>query len=99
MPFTNPCLVDRLQDGLQLFEALPGYDREDEDERMALGDGEPLHRRKLMRAGRVCDLQGADRVVGRYHLEKDNTPTNLAFYTFFSLPFYTCPQWWGCMNL
>ena len=39
---------------------------------MALGDGEPLHGGELVGARRVRDLEGADRIVGRYHLKQTN---------------------------
>lgn len=60
LPEPPPHLVDDLQDVLELLEALPGGDAEDEDEGVALGDGQPLHRGELVRARRVRDLEGGD---------------------------------------
>ena len=51
--------VDLGPDRTQLVERLPADDRVDEDERVALGDGEALHCRELVATGSVCYLQRA----------------------------------------
>lgn len=57
-----------LPDWPQLLQRLSGGHREHEDECVPLGDGQPLHRWKLVRARRVRDLQCADVLIARDHL-------------------------------
>lgn len=56
-------LHDLLVDGLQLLQGLLAGDGEDQDEGVALGDGEALHGRELVAPRGVGDLQGADALV------------------------------------
>lgn len=59
---------DLLKDGLEFLERLAAAQREDEDEGVALGDGESLHSGELMGARRVRDLQGTHLLVTADHL-------------------------------
>ena len=61
-------LHDLVVDGLELFQRLSGRDGEDEDEGVALGDGQALHGGELVAARRVCDLQRAHLLVAGDHL-------------------------------
>ena len=61
-------LVDKLEYRFELLQALSGWYREDHDEGVALGDGEPLHGGELVAARRVRDLHRAHRVVAADHL-------------------------------
>lgn len=61
-------LLDDVPDRPQLLEALSRAHRVDEQERVALRYREPLHRRELVAARRVCYLQSANIFVATYHL-------------------------------
>lgn len=54
--------------GPELLEGLPGRARVDQYERVALGHGQPLHGRELVRPRRVGDLQRAYVLVAADHL-------------------------------
>lgn len=54
--------------GPELLQRLPGRARVDQDERVALGHGQPLHGRELVRSRRVGDLQRAYVLVAANHL-------------------------------
>lgn len=57
-----------LEDGPELFQALPGGDGVDENEGVSSGDVQSLHGRELVTARRVGDLQRADVLVAADHL-------------------------------
>lgn len=46
---------------------------------MSLGDGQPLHGGELVGARCVCDLEGADGIVGRNHLELRRRDKQLSY--------------------
>lgn len=54
----------------KFLEALPARDRIDKYKRMSLADRKPLHRRELMRARRVRDLQRAYIFITAYNLKQ-----------------------------
>lgn len=61
-------LVDDGPDRTQFLQRLLAGDRVDQDERVALRYAQSLHRRKLMAARRVRDLQRTDVLVAADHL-------------------------------
>jgi len=65
--------VDDVPGGFEFLERLTRRDGVDHDERVTLGDVEPLHGRELVRSCRVRYLQRAHVVlVACYHLGRIN---------------------------